>query len=295
PKDLKSYENRQSMYKTIEQVKKRLGTIPLLDPVKDMNIQDENLKKLIKKMNTLEIKLEENKLFNSPNLSSIYNSFEEKVNLENEIKLIKNLIKQTTCILHMDELKCRKRVLRRLEFTSPSDVIEIKGRVACEISSGDELLLTELIFNGAFNDLTVDQINALLSCFVFQEKSEDNSKLKSELAKPLKLLHDTARKIAQVSKESKLNINEEDYVNSFRPELMDVVYAWSQGAKFSQICKMTDVFEGSIIRCVRRLEELLRQMTMAAKSIGNTELENKFAQGINKIKRDIVFTNSLYL
>ena len=52
-----------------------------------------------------------------------------------------------------------------------------------------------------------------------------------------------------------------------------------QGAAFSHICKMTDVFEGSIIRCMRRLEELLRQMCQAAKAIGNTELENKFAGG----------------
>ena len=36
---------------------------------------------------------------------------------------------------------------------------------------------------------------------------------------------------------------------------------------------------GSVIRCMRRLEELLRQMCQAAKAIGNTELENKFAQG----------------
>lgn len=34
----------------------------------------------------------------------------------------------------MDELKCRKRVLRRLGFATSSDVIEMKGRVACEIS-----------------------------------------------------------------------------------------------------------------------------------------------------------------
>ena len=69
---------------------------------------------------------------------------------------------------------------------------------------------------------------------------------------------------------------------------------------------------------MRRLEELLRQMCQAAKAIGNTELENKFAQGeiwllvyhcdhcnvmlnvylytgIVKIKRDIVFAASLYL
>lgn len=38
---------------------------------------------------------------------------------------------------------------------------------------------------------------------------------------------------------------------------------------------------GSIIRCMRRLEELLRQMCQASKVIGNTELENKFAEGQN--------------
>ena len=56
----------------------------------------------------------------------------------------------------------------------------------------------------------------------------------------------------------------------------------TQGAKFSQICKMTDIFEGSVIRCLRRLEELLRELCQAAKVIGNTELENKFAQGQSK-------------
>ena len=66
------------------------------------------------------------------------------------------------------------------------------------------------------------------------------------------------------------------------------------------LCKMLKVtneisFSGSIIRCMRRLEELLRQMVEAAKNIGNTELENKFAESIKLIKRDIVFAASLYL
>lgn len=58
----------------------------------------------------------------------------------------------------------------RLGFTTPADVVEMKGRVACEISSGDELLLTEMIFQNVFNDLTVQQSVALLSCFVFDER-----------------------------------------------------------------------------------------------------------------------------
>jgi ATP-dependent RNA helicase DOB1 len=76
---------------------------------------------------------------------------------------------------------------------------------------------------------------------------------------------------------------------------MDVVHAWASGAPFSQLCKMTVAFEGSIIRCIRRLEELMRQMCQASKAIGNTDLEKKFEEGISKIKRDIIFAASLYL
>lgn len=54
----------------------------------------------------------------------------------------------------MDELKCRKRVLRRLGYATSQDVIERKGRVACELSAADELLITEMLFNGLFNDLS---------------------------------------------------------------------------------------------------------------------------------------------
>ncbi|KAJ2379058.1 ATP-dependent RNA helicase mtr4, partial [Coemansia sp. RSA 2611] len=164
------------------------------------------------------------------------------------------------------------------------------------ITSGDELLLSELMFHGVFNDLTTEQTVALLSCFVFSEKSKDEPpKLQEDLAVPLRVMQESARQIAQISNECKLRVVEEEYVASFRPELMDVVNAWCRGAKFSQICRMTEVFEGSLIRAFRRLEELLRQMCMAAKAIGNVDLENKFADGITKIKRDIIFAASLYL
>ena len=57
--------------------------------------------------------------------------------------------------------------------------------------------------------------------------------------------------------------------------------------------KKTDIYEGSLIRAFRLLVEVLRQMVQAAKDIGNTELENKFAAAITAIKRDIVFAPSL--
>ena len=51
------------------------------------------------------------------------------------------------------------------------------------------------------------------------------TKLKEELAAPLRVMQEIARRIAKVSKESKLPINEDDYVKSFKVELMDAVVA----------------------------------------------------------------------
>ena len=48
-----------------------------------------------------------------------------------------------------------------------------------------------------------------------------------------------------MSREAKLEIDEETYVESFRPHMMDIVYEWCNGCSFSKICKMTDIFEGN--------------------------------------------------
>lgn len=50
-----------------------------------------------------------------------------------------------------------------------------------------------------------------------------------------------------MSADAKLEVDEESYLNQFKPHLMDVVYAWANGATFAQICKMTDVFEGLLL------------------------------------------------
>ncbi|KAG0055772.1 ATP-dependent RNA helicase mtr4 [Gryganskiella cystojenkinii] len=298
-KDLRSSDARHTIHKSMVELEKRFPDgVPQLDPVVNMGIKDPEFKKVIQKIVVLEGALKTHPVtvdHSAEELKTLYDRYLEKVEMVSKIRNIKKRIVEANAIAQLDELKCRKRVLRRLGFTSSSDVIEMKGRVACEITSGDELLLTEMIFNGAFNDLTVEQTVSLLSCFVFQEKSDTVPALREELATPLRLMQEAARRIAKVSQECKLTLDEEEYVQKFRSELMDVVFAWANGARFSQICKMTDVFEGSLIRAFRRLEELLRQMSSAAKSIGNTELENKFAAGIVCIKRDIIFASSLYL
>uniref|UniRef100_A0A803MMF5 ATP-dependent RNA helicase Ski2/MTR4 C-terminal domain-containing protein n=1 Tax=Chenopodium quinoa TaxID=63459 RepID=A0A803MMF5_CHEQI len=92
-----------------------------------------------------------------------------------------------------------------------------------------------------------------------------------------------------------VQIDVENFVSSFRPDIMEAVYAWAKGSKFYEIMEITQVFEGSLIRAIRRLEEVLQQLILAAKSIGEIELESKFEDAVSMIKRDIVFAASLYL
>jgi DSHCT (NUC185) domain len=44
--------------------------------------------------------------------------------------------------------------------------------MAAGIQSADELVLTEMIFNGVFSPLSPQQAVALLSCFLWHEKSD---------------------------------------------------------------------------------------------------------------------------
>uniref|UniRef100_A0A8D8XRQ2 Superkiller viralicidic activity 2-like 2 n=1 Tax=Cacopsylla melanoneura TaxID=428564 RepID=A0A8D8XRQ2_9HEMI len=296
PKDLRSLDSRMTVLKTIKEVLKRFPDGPqLLNPTKDMGIRESAFAEIVKKIEFFEKSLFEHPLNESPELEQLYNQYSEKVVIVGELNTQKKELQTAMSLLHMEELKCRKRVLRRLGYATDADVIEMKGRVACELSNGDELLMTELIFNGVFNDLTVAQCCALLSCFVCDEKSSETPAQVQIMAGPLRKMQELARHIARISIESKLDLDEDSYVNQFKPSLMDVVHEWCEGASFLKVCSITDIFEGSIIRCMRRLEEVLRQLVQASRNIGNTLLEDKFNEAIKTVKRDIVFAASLYL
>lgn len=295
PQNIKSYESKQIVSRVIAEVYRRFnGVMPPLDPLNDMKIKDTALEQNIAKLEALEKRRDEHPLRRAPNFTELYERYEKKLELEAEWKAAKAELKKAKSLLQLEELKCRKRVLRRLQYCDESDVITQKGRVACEISAADELLLTEMIFGGLFTELDPQHAAALLSCFVFEEKA-GTAKLADDLSGCLRSMQEYARRIAKITKESKMDIDEDAYVDSFKPHMMDVVHAWCSGATFAEVVKKNDIFEGSIIRCMRRLEELLREMINASKAMGNNEMEKKFEEARVKLKRDIVFAASLYL
>lgn len=199
-----------------------------------------------------------------------------------------------------DELKKMKKVLRQLGHVDANGVIQTKGRTACEINTTDELVVVEMMFAGVFNNLAVEQCVALLSCMTFDERVKDDDGdatrgLKSFLLNPFRKLQEAARTVVRAQIACKMDVDEEEFVEKYNPGMMEAVFAWCKGSKFVEVQKLTSTYEGTTIRCLRRLEELMRQLTTAAKAIGNQELEEKFSKGSELLKRDIVFCSSLYL
>ncbi|XVF26370.1 hypothetical protein REPUB_Repub14bG0010100 [Reevesia pubescens] len=294
PKDLLPLEARENALKKLLEFISRYPNGMPLDP-EEMNIQSNSYKKAVRRLEALENLFEKHEIAKSPLIEQKLKLLNRKEELTAKIRSIKKTMRSSTALAFKDELKARKRVLRRLGYITSDDVVELKGKVACEISSADELTLTELMFSGVLKDVEAEEMVSLLSCFVWQEKLQDAAKPREELELLFTQLQDTARRIAKVQLECKVQIDVESFVSSFRSDIMEAVYAWAKGSKFYEILEITSVFEGSLIRAIRRLEEVLQQLILAAKSIGETELESKFEEAVSKIKRDIVFAASLYL
>lgn len=185
----------------------------------------------------------------------------------------------------------RVDVLKELKFIDQNSTVLLKGRVACEINSANELVLTELILENTLAAYDPEEVVALLSCFVFQEKTEVEPVIPPKLKEGLDAIVAIAERVGRVQDAHKVPGEE---FRQLKFGLVEVVYEWAKGMPFEQITELTDVAEGTIVRCITRLDETCREVRDAARVIGDAELFKKMEEAQLKIKRDIVFAASLY-
>ncbi|KAF4953677.1 hypothetical protein FSARC_12338 [Fusarium sarcochroum] len=192
----------------------------------------------------------------------------------------------------------RVQVLKELGFIDEATRIQLKGKVACEIHSGDELVLTELILDNVLADYEPAEIAALLSAFVFQEKTDMEPSLTGNLERGKETIVAISEKVNDV--QTRLQViqsadDSNDFVSRPRFGLMEVVYEWARGMSFKNITGLTDVLEGTIVRTITRLDETCREVKNAARIVGDPELYQKMQQAQEMIKRDITAVASLYM
>lgn len=109
-------------------------------------------------------------------------------------------------------------------------------------------------------------------------------------------IYDTAIRLGKLQREFKVPVDPEEYArDNLKFGLVEVVYEWAKGTPFADICELTDVSEGLIVRTIVRLDETCREFRNAASIMGNSALHKKMETASNAIKRDIVFAASLYV
>jgi antiviral helicase SKI2 len=232
-----------------------------------------------------------------PNVEKFYTDFERKEILRTKVKTLQHLLSNESLQLFPDFLQ-RKAVLRKLGYVDDNETVCVKGRVACEVNTCQELIVTEMVFEGLLTDLEPEEIVAVLSALVYQDKSsvELDSELPEKLVTCCEQMKSVATNLGQLQKDQGLDIDPGEYCDeSLNFGLVHVVYEWALGVPFKNICELTDVQEGSIVRCITRLDELCREVRNCARVVGNPTLYRKLEAASTAIKRDIVFASSLYV
>lgn len=232
------------------------------------------------------------------NIVKHYGLLERISTLNDRVKSLDHLLSNESLQLFPDFLN-RKSVLKALGYLDENEAVAIKGRVACEVNTCEELIITEMIFEGVLNDLDHKEIVAALSALVYQQNSKDDEfdiEVPESLLNCCKRMKTIALNVGQLQKEHGLDIDPINYAHSsLKFGLVCVVYEWAVGVPFSEICSLTDAQEGSIVRCITRLDELCREVRNCARVVGNPTLYRKIEAASTSINRDIVFAASLYV
>ncbi|KAJ1916948.1 Antiviral helicase ski2 [Mycoemilia scoparia] len=257
-----------------------------------------DFQKLIAERKALMESVSSFKCMSCPQIKVHYSITHTSQSLEAQLDQLQESLSDSNLLL-LPDYKIRVDVLRQLSYIGDDNTVQLKGQVACEVNSADALVLTELVLNNVLAKYEPEEIAALLSCFVCQEKASEKTEEKKTLPESLiagkKEFIETAIHIAQVQHACGLDIVPEDYVKDIMKfGLMEVVYEWGRGMPFKSITDLTDAQEGMIVRCITRLDEVIREVRTAAKLIGDAALAEKMDDAMALIKRDIIFAASLY-
>ncbi|KAJ3685614.1 hypothetical protein LUZ61_014778 [Rhynchospora tenuis] len=268
---------------------------PVLDPIKDLKLKDMLVVEQYRKYNKLLQNLTENKCHGCIKFKEHFSLIKELKKHKEEVNALKFLMSDEA-LQQMPDFQGRIDVLKEINCIDEDLVVQLKGRVACEMNSGEELICTECLFENQFDDLEPEEVVAVMSALVFQQNNTSEPSLTAKLSLATKRLYDTAIRLGELQAHFKVAVDPQDYArDNLKFGLVEVVYEWAKGTPFAEICELTDVSEGLIVRTIVRLDETCREFRNAAAIMGNSALFKKMEAASNAIKRDIVFAASLYI
>uniref|UniRef100_UPI0037E9738F superkiller complex protein 2 n=1 Tax=Semicossyphus pulcher TaxID=241346 RepID=UPI0037E9738F len=268
------------------------GGIASLDPVNDLQLKSMDVVESSMRLRVLQESLKEFNCIHSPTFAEQFARVQDRMSVQEELDRLLFLVSDQSLSL-LPEYHQRIKVLQSLQYVDSGGAVQLKGRVACQISS-HELLLTELLFENVLSPLAPEESAALLSCLVFTQNTQVEPHITNTLQEGIDRVLSVAQRIGELQRDCGIPQTAEEFVGQFKFGLTEVVYCWARGMPFAEIAMLTDVQEGTVVRCIQRLDEVLKEVRQAARIVGDSVLGSKMEKASLSIRRDIVFTASLY-
>lgn len=190
-------------------------------------------------------------------------------------------------LLHIEEYASRMQFLKKYNFVDGS--ITLKGRVASEIRTVNEVLVTELIFNNEMDAFTPFEAIAVFSTMISEDKQDEY-----DISPELQVKVDILQRYYDVFNDDleKMGIPRFDPLNL---SMVQPVFDWCSGMSLGNVVARHNIQEGSFVRLLLRLDECCREMINISGIMGDEKISNKFSEASASMKRDIVFLPSLYI
>ncbi|XP_017436413.1 DExH-box ATP-dependent RNA helicase DExH11 isoform X2 [Vigna angularis] len=154
---------------------------PALDPVRDLKLRDVKLVAKYQKWTRLLEKMSQNQCHGCIKLEEHLKLAKEIKKHEEEVYALQFQMSDEA-LKQMPDFQGRIDVLKKIECIDEDLVVQMKGRVACEMNSGEELICTECLFENQMDELEPEEAVAIMSAFVFQQRNTSEPSLTPKLA-----------------------------------------------------------------------------------------------------------------
>ena len=122
---------------------------------------------------------------------------------------------------------------------------------------GYELQTTELFMEGFFESSEPWEINCMITAMIFEPRRGQKP---PRLSKPLRRIKRMADTMVEGLSRVGKDFHMQDETKRFYFHLSESVLAWMDGATLEELCQITDIDEGEIIRNFRMTIQILREL-----------------------------------
>lgn len=205
------------------------------------------------------------------------------------------------------DLRARLQILEEYGYVEKVEVEDLqkvrvteRGRLASEINEGQPLLMTEMFLSGALKPFSLEEQLVILAAFLGEASMDeyravylDDTSLTKEQKGVLRVMEDKGQQFLAAEQAKGLPDSRGYWGLSY--EWVDAMKAWLEGWSLSQIAAEFELFEGNVQRAVLKLASLAEEWIVLLTLSKDVEQLRVWQDARERILRDIVVAESLYL